>query len=599
MASQHLYPSSPFEVYVPTESLVPGKEGASATLQNTFNRLLTGTFVFVQEDGAIYAKPKSGTYASGNRIVLISSGSGGSTGVDTIFSNVAGAVAVGNWVSKSATANQVVLADATDATLPAFGVVVDVIDSTTCVVREFGDGVGVTGGGAFTPGATVYLSETAGSSTTTPPVTAGSIVQKLGIAKNATDVIVGITPSFNGGFYAQNGVPAQPSISFVNDPDCGFYRFGANAIGLSLAGALYAGFTPTATAIYQQASTTGTPTAFTVQTAALTGVTAATTVISALFNLGHTVTWDAGVGPLDLQPEMFITAPTYAAVAGPLVIADAFTLAIGNAPVQGANVTIQNRWVGGFFVDAASAGSYENAQLYSRSVTGGAGAAGVGIRNVYRLANDAGNSVNAGFVGAKFPSSAAAAASDGSIEIVPVFAGAAFSSTSAGVSIRATAASLVNGLEVQPITAAASVSTGVVVTPYGDTANVSVALFAKGTGRTMLRNAANTITVLGTEVVGSAGLFGVVAQSSAPAAGTSPITCSTESGRVQFTDNAAVFVITNTLVTADTHVFWSVSDIDAGIFVQTVVPSANTVTITMSAATNGLTIDFFLVTPAT
>lgn len=598
MAKMSLYPMSPFEVYVETEALVPGKDGASATLKNAFDKLLTGTFVFVQEDGAIYAKPKSGSYASGNRIVLIASGSGGLT--DGIFSNLASAVAVGNWVSKSGAANQVVLADATDATLPAFGVVIDVIDTTTCVVREFGDAAGVTGGGAFTPGATVYLSETAGAATTTPPATAGSIVQKIGIAKNATDVIVGITPSFNGGFYAQNGVPAQPSISFVNDPDCGFYRFGANAIGLSLAGSLYAGFTPTATAIYQQASTTGTPTAFTVQTASLTGVTAATPVISALFNLGHTVTWDAGVGPIDLQPEMFIKAPTYTAAGGPLVIDNAFTFAIGNAPVQGPNVAIGNRWTGGFFVSSSVVGDYENALLYSRSVDGGVGAAGVGIRNVYRLANDAGNSVNAGFVGAKFSTSAAAAASDGSVEIVPVFAGSAFSSTSAGLRVRALAASLVNGIEVQPATAAAAVTTGGVVTPYGSSVDVSIAIAAKGTGRTMLRNAANTITVLGTEVVGSAGQFGVVAQSASPSAGLSPITASAQSGRVTFTDNATTFVITNTLVTTDTQVYVNAESIDAGVFIQTArATAANTITITTSGVTLGLTVTFFLVNPAT
>jgi hypothetical protein len=233
-------PQSPFNVYVDTEAQVPGKEGASAALIAQFNQMLRGTLVFVDENDALYYKGSTGTYLSGNRIVLLSSGSGGVDGVDGIFSNTASLVAVGNLVAKGINPNSVVLADASDGTLPAFGVVVDVIDTLTCVVREFGECATITGGGAFTPGATVYLSETAGTATTTAPTTAGAVVQKIGVAKSATEVILGATPTFSASIYAQNGTDAQPSWSFAASPGTGAYRFDATSIAFSLGGVLAA-----------------------------------------------------------------------------------------------------------------------------------------------------------------------------------------------------------------------------------------------------------------------------------------------------------------------------------------------------------------------
>lgn len=498
MAAPWMFPQSPFFKYVADEAAVPGKNGASAALQAEFDAMLRGTFVFVASDNAIYCKPSLGTYASGNRIVLISSGSGGESGVDQIFSTASGAVAVGNLVYKDPVANRVAPATAANATKPAFGMVIEVLDATTCVVREFGDGVGITGGGAFTPGGTVYLSDlVAGAATQTVPATAGAVVQKIGVAKNTTDVILGITPTFGGGIYAPDGGPAHPSLSFVNDPDTGFFRIGSGTIGIGVNGVTLGGFD-----------------------------------------------------------------------------ASGLTLLADGAPLSGYSTLIT-------LIHTA----------------GGAPAPGIGERIALRAESLVGADVAVGcYQGSLL--TVVAGAEIGVMDIVPAYADTVLSAGLRVSGLSGASGPVVNGLEVDPITAAAAATTGVVLTPYGSTADVSLNLHAKGTGRTMLRNAGNTITVLGTEVVGSAGLFGVVAQSASPAAGLSPITCSTQSGRVTFTDNSAVFVITNTLVTAATQVYVTPVSIDAGIFIQTVVSAANTITITTSAPTLGITVTFFLVNPA-
>ncbi len=274
MALPSMRPQSPFEMYVATEAEVPGKDGASAALIARFDAMPRGCFVFVQEDGAVYAKPKAGFYtADGNRIVLISSGSSGTDGVDGIFSNSSGLVVVGNLVAKDINPNNVVLADASDGTLPAFGVVVDVIDDVTCVVREFGECT-PTPVAAFTIGATVYLSELAGKATTTAPTTAGAVVQKIGIAKSTTEVILGITPAFGGGIYTKDGVVAQPAWSFASQPGTGVYlsssTIGVGINGVNVATMATSGFTYTITSgttdsalpvAYLVRTTTGTPAA--------------------------------------------------------------------------------------------------------------------------------------------------------------------------------------------------------------------------------------------------------------------------------------------------------------------------------------------------
>ena len=340
MALPSMRPQSPFIKYVATEAAVPGKDFASAALTAEFNALLLGTFVVVEEDKALYYKGSSATYASGNRIVLLSSGSSGSDGVDGIFSNVA-VLVVGDVVSKDINPNNVVKADASDGTLPAFGVVVDVITSTSCVVREFGECATITGGGAFTPGATVYLSETAGTATTTAPNTAGAVVQKIGIAKSASEVILGITPAFGGGFYARDGVQAQPSISFANDPGTGFLRSAASTMQIALGGSISAQFTRSGFTFVQQPVATGLATAFFVSAQNLSLVTAGTENPDVSFDLSHSVTW--ATGAITAQKAFQITAPTYDFI-GASTITDAATFYVSAAPIAGMNATFTKSW---------------------------------------------------------------------------------------------------------------------------------------------------------------------------------------------------------------------------------------------------------------
>lgn len=93
------------------------------------------------------------------------------------------------------------------------------------------------------------------------------------------------------------------------------------------------------------AGTSGVRTALTVTGATDTGRTAATEQTDVDLNLGRTVTWVSGAGPLEAQRAIRVRAPTYAGnVAAPLTITNASTLEIDNAPQAGSNVTLTHPW---------------------------------------------------------------------------------------------------------------------------------------------------------------------------------------------------------------------------------------------------------------
>jgi len=97
--------------------------------------------------------------------------------------------------------------------------------------------------------------------------------------------------------------------------------------------------------ITQALTASGAPVALTLTGSPNTGITAATEAIDINFNLGRSVTWAAGNGPLAAQRAISITAPTYVGNAGtPLTITAAATLFINDAPTQGANMTLTNRY---------------------------------------------------------------------------------------------------------------------------------------------------------------------------------------------------------------------------------------------------------------
>lgn len=91
------------------------------------------------------------------------------------------------------------------------------------------------------------------------------------------------------------------------------------------------------TVITQAASTSGAPTAFTVTTAANTGITASTSSPSVVLNFAATKTW--ATGALTSQQEISVSAPTIA-FAGASTLSAASLIGFSGGPVAGANATI-------------------------------------------------------------------------------------------------------------------------------------------------------------------------------------------------------------------------------------------------------------------
>lgn len=105
--------------------------------------------------------------------------------------------------------------------------------------------------------------------------------------------------------------------------------------------------------ITELARTSGTPTAVTITGAGHAGVTAATEAVGINLNQSATKTWAAGAGPLATQREVVVQAPTYAGnAAGALTITNASTVYVSGAPIQGANMTLTNKYA--VFVDAGT-----------------------------------------------------------------------------------------------------------------------------------------------------------------------------------------------------------------------------------------------------
>ena len=96
-------------------------------------------------------------------------------------------ISAGEIVCIAAADGLVYLADASDSLLrPAIGFAeTDTDDGEMVSVKGAGQLTGATG---LTPGATLYLSETAGAITHTAPT--GSFVQSVGIAKTDTELII-------------------------------------------------------------------------------------------------------------------------------------------------------------------------------------------------------------------------------------------------------------------------------------------------------------------------------------------------------------------------------------------------------------------------
>lgn len=85
--------------------------------------------------------------------------------------------------------------------------------------------------------------------------------------------------------------------------------------------------------------------AMSVSTAEDTALPAAAEARNVVFEFSNQRTWLQGAGPLAQQREFAVMRPTYAAAAAPnLVITKAATFYIEGAPVQGANMTLTNKY---------------------------------------------------------------------------------------------------------------------------------------------------------------------------------------------------------------------------------------------------------------
>jgi hypothetical protein len=97
---------------------------------------------------------------------------------------------VGDLVTQSG-GDTVVLADATDENLLAFGIIVEKPTSTTARIQITGE-ISLSG---LTPGALYYASETPGELTSTAPTTSGSFIQFLGFAKSSSIFVMQLATS--------------------------------------------------------------------------------------------------------------------------------------------------------------------------------------------------------------------------------------------------------------------------------------------------------------------------------------------------------------------------------------------------------------------
>lgn len=135
----------------------------------------------------------AGAADSGEFVVLDSAGKldasllPNGVGADAVTLTAGEALVAGNFIYINGS-GQVMKADATAIGKKAVGYVLSAVSSGATATVYFDESnTGLTG---LTAGSTYYLSATAGGVTTTPPTTAGQIVQELGVATSTTSIHV-------------------------------------------------------------------------------------------------------------------------------------------------------------------------------------------------------------------------------------------------------------------------------------------------------------------------------------------------------------------------------------------------------------------------
>jgi len=125
--------------------------------------------------------------------VDITGGSGGATIDSTVYGCPAG-VSVNDAVNVTGV-DTVDVADASvPSDRPAIGLVVSKPSAVTCVVRYYGEMSSFAG---LVAGSSYFLSDSApGGITVTAPVAIGSVVQRMGVARNGTTLVVQVDSDF-------------------------------------------------------------------------------------------------------------------------------------------------------------------------------------------------------------------------------------------------------------------------------------------------------------------------------------------------------------------------------------------------------------------
>ena len=116
-------------------------------------------------------------------------------------------------------------------------------------------------------------------------------------------------------------------------------------------------------------------------------------------------------------------------------------------------------------------------------------------------------------------------------------------------------------------------------------------------GAINLNSPHNAQTILGIEP-SSSGVYSIIARATSDSGGATA-TCSSPLGNVIFANNTAVFTITNTIVSPTSFAFVTPLAISAGCYIESVVCTLNTITITLNAASaSGLTVNFLVMNPS-
>lgn len=178
-------------------SNIPDIQDGTTLVSGSLINLIKQAVVAVEAElgikpSATYTTVKARLDGIDDQIAVLSGAPG--TGASDGLYNCASGISVGDAVYIDSSDN-IVLADASNSSLyPCIGIVKSKPTATTAVVLYSGE---ISTFSALTIGATYYLSDLlAGAIVDTPPSTAGSIIQSIGVAKNDTTLVVMMDRNF-------------------------------------------------------------------------------------------------------------------------------------------------------------------------------------------------------------------------------------------------------------------------------------------------------------------------------------------------------------------------------------------------------------------